>query len=334
MKHLAYLISCITLFVSCMTSSEIQSVSLEKKNTIMKLSDSIYLSGQVNCIESSKGYTYISDLYGGLYSLNEGMVLSKKLSDIGNGKSELSFPDRLYVDNKNTVTIYDGNKKRYLYFTENGYVRQDSCSISDVRIAGSCRFFCLGDTVYSSITHDKHTVALTRNGKLISKMFPLTKGMDDIRRPIDSQRHLLWTGESILLVGRCLLPYIQEYTKEGELASDFDLREVDILRGIYKNKKPDKPNSTFVVTRDACYSNGNIYLLVSSDTKPYRCNTIVVLHKYGYGMKHIATFTLDKKMYSTFCVTDDNKLMAVNSHNSSVEIYEIPNINVAEFEYE
>lgn len=315
------------LLSSCLASSDMSSIPLKVNQSIAKLSDSIYLSGQVNCIDYSGGLTYVSDLYGGLYVLNEKMNLKNRMAAVGNGREELVFPEFLYADNANHVVIYDSGKKQYVSLSNNASLKDEVTDMRMVRKSNFSRFFTLGDSVYSPITHDKYLVVVSKGDSVVKKLCLLDGDVDNVRRPIDSQRHLLYSGNSMIVVGRCLLPYLQKYTLEGKLVSTYDLNQIEMLKQIYKTQKRTEPNKTFVVVRDA-YSHGDyVYLLVSSSVKPYRCNTLLVFRQLQDSFEYACSFSLKGDSYRTFCITNDSRCLAVNAKKSAIEIYDLPKID-------
>lgn len=327
MKQILFYFWILLFLSSCLASSDMPSIPLKVNKSIVKLSDSIYLSGQVNCIDNSEGVTYISDLYGGLYVLNEKMELKNKIAAVGHGHNELIFPEFLYVDRANHVVIYDSGKKQFVTFFNDDGLKSKVTIANEVRKSNFSRFFALGDKVYSPITHDKYLVAVSKGDSVIKKICLLDGEFDNVRRPIDSQRHLLYSGNSMILVGRCLLPYLQKYTLDGKLLSTYDLRQIDILKHIYRNQNETVTNKTFVVVRDAYCHGDYVYLLVSSSVKPYRCNTLLVMHQSRDSFEYVCSYTLKGDSYRTFCITNDSRCMAVNAKKSTIEIYDLPKIN-------
>lgn len=313
----------VLFFTSCAIEKSTSVLSLHPQNTISQLGDSIYLSKQVSCIDTKNDTTYISDYRAGLYALDCNMKLTKKISNIGNGTGEVNRPAMIFAANNGNVILYNEGARKYSYFGNNSFLKSDSKS-SRNDLSDLCRFFSIGDTIFQSIINDKFLVSTTKDGTLLNKICPLVNGLDQINNPALSERHLIKGDSTFYLIGMGL-PIIQEYTFTGNEVGSFDLNSIEMLSNAYSKNKNNSPNTFYTVVKDAYYKNGRIYLLTSQYERKYKCNTIVVLHKKDNQLQHFATYMLDKNVYRTFCVNNNNECYAICANNSSIEIYKLPN---------
>lgn len=306
---------------SCVQEAAVPSYSLEPEQVVNQLGDSLYLSPQISCIDHRNGKTYISDYRQGLMVLRADFCLDTILATQGHGRGEVNGCGSFYLDDVQTLTLLDDMNRRYVHFLPNGTFVTDRNSGMDYISTG--RFFTVGDTVYNAIKKNENTVVQLKDGVSVKTLCPLTD-REDIRQPAPSERHLLWTGSTFLVLGTAL-PILQEYTLSGQLVQDFDLSTLPQLAGPFEyNSQNATGNSYFVVIQDAYYREGFLYLL-SATQEPYLCNHISVLKKTDHQFKVFANIQLSGKAYSTFCITADRKCLAVNAQTSAIEVYPLPN---------
>lgn len=316
-------ISLVLFFVSCATEKSTSSLSLQPIDVVSQLGDSIFLSKQVSCIDTQNGTTYISDYRSGLYALDKDLKLIKKVSTIGNGTNEVNCPAMIYADPNNNVILYNEGLRKFSYFANNFFTKKDSRIIRN-NLSDLCRFFSIKDTIYQSIINDKFLVSITVDGKTLKKICPLTNDLDSKNKPAMSERHLVKGDSTFFLIGMAL-PIIQEYSFSGKEIEQFDMSSIESLTHAYsKNQAETQPNSFYTIIKDAFYKKNRLYLLAANYEGKYKCNTILVLEKRNNRLQHVATYSLKKDIYRTFCINDNSECYAVCANNSTIEIYKLP----------
>ena len=326
-KVLKFLVALLIIgnLLSCVNENVVRTVKLTSCVKIPKLADSIYLSSQIPCIDYVNKHIYVSDYKQALYVLDDKCNLINIASHKGNGFGEVQCPTFIYAAPDAKISLFDECKRKFMYYKDEQYYSIDLESISSERLSTLCRFFTIGDTIYHSIINDINTVVKIVNGKVVSKQCKLVDSMDDTRRPIKSQRHLLRGDNTMFIIGKGL-PILQEYTFDGKLLNSYDLLADENLATVYDIKDPKEFNRYNIIVRDAYYKKGYIYILTSShENDRYRCNTIYVLQRYENNYIPVVKYRLNGNIYSTFCITDDNRCIAVNDKNSSIEIYNLSN---------
>ena len=309
-------------FISCVNDNIAKTVALTSYVSIPKLADSIYLSSQIPCVDYANKHIYISDYKAALYVLDDKCNLISVASQKGYGVGEVLCPTFIYASPDAKISLFDECKRKFIYYDDVQYRDADTEAVSSERLSSLCRFFTVGDTVYHSIIGDANSVAKIVNGRVVSKQCRLVDGIDDTRRPAKSQRHLLRGEKTMFVLGKGL-PILQEYTFDGKLLNNYDLFADDDLAQIYAKEDPKEQNRYNIIVRDACYKKGYIYILTSShEDGRYRCNTMYVLQRCDNNFIPVVKYRLKGKIYSSFCITDDNRCIAINDKNS-IEIYNL-----------
>ena len=310
------------LMGACAHKDDCPNYRLTPSRTITRLSDSIFLSGQVSCLDCSKKGIYLSDYNEGLFLINSDGQVIKHIAQKGRGFGEIGACGHFYVTESGDICVYDESEKSFDFYVDECW-KTSIKSEQDYVLSSSTRFFSRCDSVWHSITHNEKTMAILSAGQAL-KQGKLVDGLDDIRRPTASERHVLKAEEGIILVGLGL-PVVERYDDKGKRLSTYDLRNVPKLRAIYDAKKTDDPKSYFVVVADAYYSNHKLYLLTASDENDmYSCNTIYVLEDKDGCFELECSYTLSGNIYSTFCITEDNLCFAFNCIDSALEMYLLP----------
>lgn len=309
-------------FSACTVDTSMKVASLHPENVVSKLGDSIFLSKQISCIDSRKDTIYISDYHAGVYSLDRNFKLIKKVSSIGFGQGEVNRPAKLFVGD-NDIALFNEGSQKYSYFSGASFLKNDTKAISN-NLACASRFFTKGDSVYQAIINDQFLVAITKDGETIKKICPVVKKLDKAVNPALSERHLVKGEHSFYVIGRGL-PIVQEYSFDGDELANFDLSSIPLLANAYeKSRKIKTPNSYYVIVNDAYYKNNKIFLLASLYEDEYKCNTLIVLNALKGCLQYIASYNLQKDVYSTFCINDKNECYAICSMNGTIEVYQLP----------
>lgn len=213
--------------------------------------------------------------------------------------------------------------------TENKFVREicsdicDSIKTEKYDVSLPSRFALCGDSVVCPIIKNEMTAVIFYEGKVVKTCFPTVDGLDDIRKPFHSERVVMRDGKNYFVIGKGL-PLVQMYSSDFKLVSSYDLKNIEEINETVEQQKTDKPNSYFVVVRDAYVADGRIFLLIAS--KPggrYRCNKVLVLKTVNDKIEFDNLYELDGKTYSVLCINEKGQTVTVNSKTAAIEIYEL-----------
>ena len=167
------------------------------------------------------------------------------------------------------------------------------------------------------------TAVVFCEGKVVKTCFPTVDGLDDIRKPFHSERMILYDRNNYFVVGKGI-PLVQMFSSDFKFVSSYDLRNIEMIKETVEQQKTDKPNSYFVVVRDAYAADGRIYLLISSKFGGvYRCNKVLVFKTANNKIELDNFYELDGNIYSTMCINEKGQIVTVNSKTATIEIYEL-----------
>lgn len=319
-KGIVLSVSILLCLCGC-TGTDTMIVKKEPLKRIGVLSDTVVLSSQVlNLTYFEKKY-YLSDFYRGIISISENF---DKVTTEDGINALLPMLPQCYmfsIDKYGEICIFDSKNKCFLERkrTKNYEKRQNV----GYEVAIPSRFIYSGDSIICPIIENKMTGAIFRNDSCIGTCFPAIQGYDDVRKPYHSQRIILKENDKFFTIGKGL-PIVQEYTSDKGLISSYDLRDLPEISRTYVQEKSDKPNSFFVIVRDAYAYKHFLYLLISSkDEGKYKCNRILKIDTSGKTMQIDGFYEMSGEIYSTLCVNGAGELVVVNSKESLIELYKI-----------
>ncbi len=310
------------IMVCCSRNERIISYKLTPDSVITKLSDSIYLSDQVLCLDYAQNHLYVSDYNNGIYSIDCNGNNVNHLVKKGRGHGEVGACGHFYAKVDGEICLYDESEKSFNFYRNDKLLKMIKVDQGFV-LSDATRFFSIGDSVFHSITHNENTMIII-GPEQSSKLGRFVDGLDDIRKPVISERHVLKTENSILLVGLGL-PIVEEYDYNGKKICSLNLMDIPRLKATYEKTQSNDPKSYFVVVEDAYYNHQKLYLLTSSnENDTYNCNTLYVIAKKNGKFEIECSYKLSGKVYSAICITKDNKCFAFNSIDTSLEFYTLP----------
>lgn len=295
-------------------------VKLEPTNTINAFSDTIYLSSQVSNLTYTEGKYYLSDYYKGIVSFKESFD-SFRIEKVN---AFLTLMPQCYMfatRGKNNIFVYDVDNKHFLNVQDT--LLSQKIEIGRYDVSSASRFVLNGDSILCPITKDKMTVAIFHNDKAPSTCFPTINSFDDVRKPYHSERILVRDEKYYYTIGKGI-PILQMFSTDLKLVSSFNLNEIEEIAKTVEEEKSEKPNSYFVVVKDAYAANGKLFLLISSKSNnKYRCNNIVIFKTANNAIEFNGFYELKGEIYSTLCINGKNQLVIVNAKSASVEVYEL-----------
>ena len=277
---------------------------------------------RVMCLEHSNGHLYVSDYDYGIYDFDSKFKVAKHYARKGHGHGEVLGCGFFFLQPDKSIWVVNEAGHSFEKYNEGNYVGRllyprgfmpTSCS----------RFFMVEDTVFHSVINDKEKLVYSfANDTSVSKFCDFVPDIDDPDMPIKSSRHVLKTDEGFLLIG-VAYPIVQTFSMTGDALAQYDLKQIPLIEETYVANITDKPNSFFILVQDCYYKNGSIFLLVATNGKQYSRNTLIELRLNGNSIECKAIYKLKSNIYSTFCITDDNRCIAFNEDESVFEEYKI-----------
>jgi hypothetical protein len=290
--------------------------------TFTELGDSSFLSDHVVCVDVLDDQWYISDYKDALFVLDKDFNLVKKIGRRGEGPGEFLGAAHFYLKGKDSLYIVNERKRALDLYVKGLYTRQISLS-REFRYTQGTRFFAEDEWIYHTVFSDSlHVVLFDDEGtveKCICPNTPLDKA--DFRH--HSSRHLAKGDGCFFVVGRTL-PICQAYSMDGRLLGEYDLTQIPEIEQAatkYRNT-PQVPNTYSITVQDIFYSNHKLYLLIGTNDGRYFCNTLCVLD-VSDKIRHSHTFKLSGKIYQTFCVSEDNILLANNPMIAGMDVFNL-----------
>lgn len=294
---------------------------LSPLKTITAFSDSIYLSGDVSCLESIGNHIVVSDYSKGVFVIDGDGGVVETFTASGNGPGEVLGYGHLAVSTEGDIWLYDEGHRVFRSY-RGGRLHSTVPSPAGSLIATGSRFFVKADSLFFPTLGQDRFVTLMKGGEVVGQMCPEST-YDDLEMPLHSERHVMKGEHSFFVV--CLgLPLVEEYTFEGELLSSFDLMSIPERAWVFNENQSFKPNTYFVATRDAYYKNGFLYLLSASTKDGYHCNQVYVLKEAETGLQYTGRYLLTNgESYSSICVSDQKYMMAFNREAAAIEVFMI-----------
>lgn len=306
-------------FTSCATS-DFDSKKIEPVMVVKSISDSIFLSSQVSNLTYSNGKFYLSDFYRGVISFDETFenYEENNINRIINGDPNCYM---FAIGEKGKVCLYD-SKKRIFVNEENGS-EYSKTEVRNCEVTQSSRFILSGDTIICPIIKDKKSAAIFNNGMLIGTCFSTIDGVDNVRMPYHSERILVRDKNHYFTIGKGI-PYIQMFTSKFQHLFSYDLNNIQYVAQTAESEKSDKPNSYFVIIRDACVADNKLYILIASKNNGiYRCNNVLKFIIVDDKLELEGSYELKEKKYSTICINGSAQLVAIVSKSSCLEVYDL-----------
>ena len=307
---------------ACHRSERIMPETLSLDSTLSVLSDTLYFSGNIPCLEAVDQRVIISDYQQGIIEIDQSGKILSSYARPGNGPGEVLGCGHLSYSPDGKVWIFDeGHAIMHSY--REGVPSGDERMPSGLMPSYNVRFVALNDTLYYSVTGADRLVNALWNETVVGVMCPVSK-YDDVEMPRHSERHVVRGDHSLFVV--CLaLPLVEEFSLSGESMSSYDLMSIPERAEIFQKEKSIVPNKFFVANKDACYREGSLYILSASTKGGYHCDEVIVLEKDGQKMRHAHTFVLSGgRSYSTITVSEKGLLYAFNNRTASLDIYLLP----------
>ena len=309
---------CMTCIISC-SSPEYNIDSVEPVKIVKAISDSIHLSSQVSNLSYVNGRYYLSDFYRGIISFD------KSFSDYAahnvNKPDELERQCCMFALNANgDICSYNPQNHNFV-FERNGteYGRIDA---QNNEITLSSRFLFVADTIICPIIKNKMTAAVFTPEKFLFTCFPTAPDFDDVRMPFHSERILVRNSNYYFSIGKGL-PIIQMFSSRFQQIYSYNLGNIKEVVQVVKQEASNKPNSYFVVIKDACVDDNTLFLLMATkDGGKYKCNHVLKFIIQEQMLEFEGMYELKSKIYSSICVNNNRQIVALTSKKTCIEIYE------------
>ena len=301
---------------------EITPVTLLPDTVFSELSDSSFVPSRIACMATVGDEVYFSDYpMGKVLSLDANYNIKKEIGSKGQGPGELLSAAHFYTKGRDSIYILDEVKGTLEHFVNGKHIETKSFP-KDVRLTNNTRFFVRDHNAFHSVIAEKSPVFILNDNVQESKFICDYSTYDRMKFSLHSTRHVLESENGFFLIG-CVLPVLQQYSFDGELCGEYDLKQIPEVEQVTKiyNSTPQIPTSYFTMIQDVYYYNHKLYLLIgTSFDKQYTCNTICVLDVAGE-IEHISTFKLSGGPYTSFCIGQDNIVFAGSMRNASIEVF-------------
>ncbi len=312
----------LTVCSACHQSERIMPETLSLDSTLSVLSDTLYLSGNIPCLEAVDQRVIISDYQQGIIEIDQSGKILSSYARPGNGPGEVLGCGHSSYSPDGKVWVFDeGHAIMHSY--REGVPCGDMRMPAGLMPSYNVRFAALNDTLYCSVTGADRLVNAIWNETVVDTMCSISK-YDDVELHRHSQRHVVRGDHSLFVV--CLaFPLVEEYSLSGELLSSYDLMSIPERAEIFQKEKSIVPNKFFVANKDVCYREGSLYILSSSTKGGPHCNEVIALEKHRGKMRHMHTYILSGgQSYSSITVSKDGSLYAFNNRTASLDIYLLP----------
>lgn len=313
----------IVLYCSCANQAVLIShVGIKPTKEIAVLSDSIYLSGYVPCLEGCEDKLYISDYNKGVYEIKSDGVVLSHFAKQGHAMDETLGNSFITSSGQDVIYVVDEAKKRYCKY-ENSEFASDCKFPLDFRMANLTRFFVHNDTIYASVLANNYSVIKIHKNKVLNEICPLVEGIDDKMFIYNSARHVVMGNGFFFVVGQSL-PILQSYTFNGDILEDYDFSKNPDLFDCYKSFLKKETNSNVIIIPDVCYCNNKLLLLSCLYYEHSVKSTVFVFDVNNGSINHIATYDLINVPYSSITMTLNGNCALFNAKESKIDIYNLP----------
>ena len=289
-----------------------------------EIEDTFFISADVRCLGASGGRIYFSDYKEGMVVLNPSYHIVERYANFGQGPGETAGASSFYVGENDSVYLVNEGKQAVELYAGGKHCKSIRFP-AGVRLTSVTRFFAQGQAVYHPTVDPKAPLTSFDDAGEVRFWGQYTE-QDDPDLWLHLERHAVRSDSCFFLI-RTALPSMQQYTMDGRLIREYDLSGIAEVKQMIKAYRSQEqvPNSMFIVTQDACYDSGTVYLLIATEDndKGYRCNTIAAIDTRALESHEPEVFYLPEKVYTTFCVSG-GKLTAYNMGRAAIEVYTLP----------
>jgi len=317
MKNLIKII--IPLFILCFYSCKneaikIDEVRLEKISEINQLTDSSFIS-DIRSICYYNETFYLTDYKRNqIILLNNELKLLSFLGSRGKGPGEFLGAAHLYIDNDSIYVLNDG-KKTIEVFGKNSHIKTITPPTS-TRVSSRHRFVKFKNNFYVSSTgNDKSILRFNSQNKI--KRFGLVKKYGSAKETnIKNKKQLVKYKKYIIGISDNR-PKIEMYDIEGNIISEFNYGYIKILEQTidYIRNKQKRMNSYLMIVSDAYIYSNKLYLLLRiRSNEKMTSNKILEIEIDETKFKPTRVLDLGLGWFNTFCISDNNQLIASNGN--------------------
>lgn len=229
---------------------------LVQDTLITELSDSSLFYNNISCISCVSGEICFSDYSAGhIVVLDESLRLRCKIGKRGESPNEIVGVVNFAIDEQCFYLLDEGSRSIKKYSSSGDFISTIGIS-NDISYAPWGRFLYLNSYFFLPNIKGPAISVMNSDGKLVKQF--------GVNSEQAGGRILLSNGKSGLLAVGIASPIIEEYTLDGVLKKSLIFDELPIVKSIMENRR-DSENSFTAIVKDACWSNGGLYILVANE---------------------------------------------------------------------